>query len=60
MNIHEYQAKEILSSYGIPIPRGRVAMTSDQVERAAKMMGGAASSRPRSMPEVEARPAASG
>lgn len=40
MNIHEYQAKEILSSYGIPIPRGRVALTSDQVERAAKMMGG--------------------
>ena len=40
MNIHEYQAKEILNSYGIPIPRGRVALTSDQVERAAKMMGG--------------------
>jgi succinyl-CoA synthetase beta subunit len=40
VNIHEYQAKEILSSYGIPIPRGRVALTSDQVERAAKMMGG--------------------
>jgi len=40
MNIHEYQAKEIISSYGIPIPRGRVALTSDQVERAAKMMGG--------------------
>lgn len=40
MNIHEYQAKEILGSYGIPTPRGRVAMTSDQVERAAKMMGG--------------------
>ena len=40
MNIHEYQAKEILSSYGIPIPRGLVALTSDQVERAAKMMGG--------------------
>jgi len=40
MNIHEYQAKEILSSYGIPIPRGLGALTSDQVERAAKMMGG--------------------
>jgi succinyl-CoA synthetase beta subunit len=40
MNIHEYQAKEILGSYGIPIPRGLVALTSDQVERAAKMMGG--------------------
>jgi len=40
MNIHEYQAKEIIGSYGIPIPRGTVALTSDQVERAAKMMGG--------------------
>ena len=40
MNIHEYQAKEILSGFGIPIPRGRVALTADQVERAAKMMGG--------------------
>jgi succinyl-CoA synthetase beta subunit len=40
MNIHEYQAKEIINSYGIPIPRGRVALTSDQVERAAKEMGG--------------------
>ncbi|MBJ6726617.1 ADP-forming succinate--CoA ligase subunit beta [Geomesophilobacter sediminis] len=40
MNIHEYQAKEILSAYGIPVPRGRVALTADQVERAAKEMGG--------------------
>jgi succinyl-CoA synthetase beta subunit len=40
MNIHEYQAKEILNSYGIPIPRSRVALTADQVERAAKEMGG--------------------
>jgi succinyl-CoA synthetase beta subunit len=40
MNIHEYQAKEILSAFGIPVPRGRVALTSDQVERAAKEMGG--------------------
>ena len=40
MNIHEYQAKEILGSFDIPVPRGRVAMTADQVERAAKMLGG--------------------
>ncbi len=40
MNIHEYQAKEILNSFGIPVPRGRVALTADQVERAAKEMGG--------------------
>jgi succinyl-CoA synthetase beta subunit len=40
MNIHEYQAKEILRSYGIPIPRGRAAFTEAQVERAAREMGG--------------------
>ncbi|HSR36763.1 MAG TPA: ADP-forming succinate--CoA ligase subunit beta, partial [Desulfurivibrionaceae bacterium] len=40
MNIHEYQAKEIFAAYGIPVPRGLMALTSDQVERAAKMMGG--------------------
>ncbi|NVN90516.1 MAG: ADP-forming succinate--CoA ligase subunit beta [Desulfuromonadales bacterium] len=40
MNIHEYQAKEILNSFGIAIPRSRVALTADQVERAAKEMGG--------------------
>ncbi len=40
MNIHEYQAKEILNGFGIPVPRGRVALTADQVERAAKEFGG--------------------
>jgi succinyl-CoA synthetase beta subunit len=40
VNIHEYQAKEILNGFGIPVPRGRVALTSDQVERAAKEFGG--------------------
>ena len=40
MNIHEYQAKEIFSAFGIPVPRSRVALTADQVERAAKEMGG--------------------
>ena len=40
MHIHEYQAKEILAAYGIPVPRGRVALTSDQVERYAKELGG--------------------
>jgi succinyl-CoA synthetase beta subunit len=40
MNIHEYQAKDILRSYCVPVPRGRVALTADQVERAAREMGG--------------------
>lgn len=40
MNIHEYQAKEILGSFGVPVPRGRLALTADQVDRAAREMGG--------------------
>ncbi len=41
MNIHEYQAKEILRRYGIPVPRGRVAATPQEVSIAASELGGA-------------------
>ncbi len=36
MNIHEYQAKELLSKYGVPVPKGRVAFTPDEAEETAK------------------------
>ena len=36
MNIHEYQAKEILVENGVPIQEGRVCETIEQVEEAAK------------------------
>src|SRR4030042_3777881 len=39
MKIHEYQAKEILKSYGVPVPRGRVAETPEEAGRIAKEMG---------------------
>ena len=39
MNIHEYQAKEILRKEGVPIPPGEVATTPDQVEAIAKKFG---------------------
>jgi succinyl-CoA synthetase beta subunit len=32
MKIHEYQAKEILSRYGIPVQPGKVATTPEQAE----------------------------
>jgi succinyl-CoA synthetase beta subunit len=35
MKIHEYQAKEIFARYGVPIPRGHLALTPDQAEAAA-------------------------
>jgi succinyl-CoA synthetase beta subunit len=40
MNIHEYQAKEILKRYGVPVPVGRVASTLQDVKAAAAELGG--------------------
>ena len=40
MNIHEYQAKDILRNEGVPIPPGEVASTPEQVEAIAKQYGG--------------------
>ena len=40
MKIHEYQAKEILSRYGISIPRGNIARTAEEVAEIAKQIGG--------------------
>ena len=41
MNLHEYQSKKILSSYGVPVPEGLVAATADEAEAAARALGGA-------------------
>ncbi len=40
MKIHEYQAKAILSHYGVPVPRGEVVYTVEEAEAAAKKIGG--------------------
>jgi len=40
MNLHEYQAKEVFSAYGIPVPTGRVAATPDEAVAAALALGG--------------------
>ena len=40
MKIHEFQAKEILKSYGVPIPRGEVAKTPEEAKKIAGEMGG--------------------
>ncbi|MEX0998632.1 MAG: ADP-forming succinate--CoA ligase subunit beta [Thermodesulfobacteriota bacterium] len=36
MNIHEYQAKELLSQYGVAVPMGKVASHEDEAEQIAK------------------------
>lgn len=38
MNIHEYQAKEVLASYGVPVPGGVVASTPEEAVEAAKQL----------------------
>ena len=40
MNIHEYQAKELLAKYGVPVPAGHAAMTADEAVAAAKQLPG--------------------
>jgi succinyl-CoA synthetase beta subunit len=40
MNIHEYQAKELMRSYGVAVPKGGVAYTSKEAEKIAKELGG--------------------
>ena len=40
MKIHEYQAKQILREYGIPVPRGRAASTPDEAREAAETLHG--------------------
>ncbi len=40
MNIHEYQAREILESYGIAVPRAGVASTPDEARQLAVDLGG--------------------
>lgn len=39
MNIHEYQAKELLSRYGVKVPTGKVASSEEEAEQIAKDLG---------------------
>ena len=40
MNIHEYQAKELLAKYGVPVPAGYAALTVDEAVAAAEKLPG--------------------
>jgi succinyl-CoA synthetase beta subunit len=40
MNIHEYQAKQLLAKYGVAVPRGNVVYTKPEAEAVAKDLGG--------------------
>ena len=40
MNIHEYQAKQLLREYGVAVPRGGVAFSVDEAATQAQELGG--------------------
>jgi succinyl-CoA synthetase beta subunit len=40
MNLHEYQAKQVLASYGLPVLKGHVCYTPGEAEAAADLLGG--------------------
>jgi succinyl-CoA synthetase beta subunit len=39
MKIHEYQGKQLLRDFGVPVPRGIVARNADEAEAAARELG---------------------
>ncbi|WP_032113117.1 ADP-forming succinate--CoA ligase subunit beta [Candidatus Paracaedibacter symbiosus] len=40
MNIHEYQAKQVLGGYGIPVSKGKVAFSAEEAVKVADEIGG--------------------
>jgi succinyl-CoA synthetase beta subunit len=40
MNIHEYQAKELLAKFGVPVPAGHAAMSVEEAVDAARLLPG--------------------
>src|SRR5471032_2724382 len=41
MNIHEYQAKSLLKKFGVAVPRGGFAYTTQAARKVAEELGGA-------------------
>ena len=48
MNIHEYQAKQILGRFGAPVPKGQPATTPDEAAAAIRALG-----QPRAVAKVQ-------
>jgi succinyl-CoA synthetase beta subunit len=40
MNLHEYQAKQVLQAHGLPVLAGHVCYTPGEAEAAADLLGG--------------------
>lgn len=39
LNVHEYLSQELMSKFGIRVPRGSVARTADEAQRVAERLG---------------------
>jgi succinyl-CoA synthetase beta subunit len=39
MKIHEFQAKQVLKRFGVPVPRNQLALTPDEAQAAARTLG---------------------
>src|SRR5687767_11397853 len=39
VKVHEYQAKELLAQFGVPVPKGRVASTPEEAKAIAQELG---------------------
>jgi succinyl-CoA synthetase beta subunit len=39
MNIHEYQAKELMTKFGVPVPKGKPAFSADEAYAVAQQLG---------------------
>ncbi len=59
MKIHEFQAKAILAGYGVPVPRGEVAVTAVEARNAAERLGGPVVVKAQITQAVVARPVGS-
>src|SRR5881394_2349123 len=60
MNIHEYQAKELLQKFGVATTRGRVASTPDEAEAIAREIVSGESAGPLLQPSDAAPPQSAG
>ncbi len=40
MNLHEFQAKQLLAEYGVPVPQGGVARSADEAAAQTRRLGG--------------------
>ena len=52
MNIHEYQAKELLKQYGVVVPEGKVAFSVEEAVQAAEEIGTRAAGRAAAVADI--------